>query len=86
MENVLSVADGLPGVGSLDRAPLKAWTMVKARSNSEETARDQGSAADVLTENEHDAQLASGFTLRVKPDRRRVQLPISVELDRRRTA
>jgi hypothetical protein len=30
-------------------------------------------------------QLQSGFTLRVKPDRRRVQLPIPAGLDRRRT-
>jgi hypothetical protein len=29
-------------------------------------------------------QLPAGFTLRVKPDRRRVQLPIPLELDRRR--
>ena len=29
-------------------------------------------------------QLPAEFTLRVKPDRRRVQLPIPAELDRRR--
>jgi hypothetical protein len=29
-------------------------------------------------------QLPAGFTLRVKPDRRRVQLPIPAALDRRR--
>jgi hypothetical protein len=29
-------------------------------------------------------QLPSGFTLRVKPDRRRVQLPMPAEMDRRR--
>ena len=31
-------------------------------------------------------QLPAGFTLRVKPDRRRVQLPIPAELDRRALA
>jgi hypothetical protein len=29
-------------------------------------------------------QPPAGFTLRVKPDRRRIQLPIPAELDRRR--
>jgi hypothetical protein len=31
-----------------------------------------------------EARLPAGFTLRVKPDRRREQLPIPAELDRRR--
>ena len=39
----------------------------------------------LIIEGEHDKQLPPGFTLRVKPDRRRVQLPIPVELDRRRS-
>jgi hypothetical protein len=85
MENALAVAGGLPAAGSLDRAPLKAWTMGKSTSDTEEIVRDQRSAVDVLAETGHDKQSASAFTLRVKPDRRREQLPIPAGLDRRRT-
>jgi hypothetical protein len=41
--------------------------------------------AAVLEGERQTAQLASGYTLRVKPDRRRAQLPIPAGLDRRRT-
>jgi hypothetical protein len=41
--------------------------------------------AAVLEGGSETAQLPSGYTLRVKPDRRRVQLPIPPGLDRRRT-
>jgi hypothetical protein len=38
-----------------------------------------------LVENERDhPKVSAAFTLRVKPDRRCVQLPIAAELDRRR--
>jgi hypothetical protein len=85
MENAIAFAGGLPAAGSLDPAPVKARTMGKARTNSGETARDQRSGVDVLAETGHEkSQLPSGFTLRVKPDRRRVQLPIPGGRDRRR--
>jgi hypothetical protein len=38
----------------------------------------------VVADDRHNPQLPACFTLRVKPDRRRVQLPIPAELDRRR--
>jgi hypothetical protein len=41
--------------------------------------------AAVLEGGRETPQLPSGYTLRVKPDRRRVQLPIPPGLDRRRT-
>jgi hypothetical protein len=85
MANATALAGGLPAAGSLDPAPLKAWTMGTSRTNSGETARDQRSAVDVLAETGPEkSQLPSGFTLRVKPDRRRVQLPIPGGRDRRR--
>jgi hypothetical protein len=40
--------------------------------------------AAVLEGGREGTKLPSGFTLRVKPDRRRVQLPIPAGLDRRR--
>jgi|SoiMetStandDraft_5_1073268.scaffolds.fasta_scaffold1341252_1 hypothetical protein len=84
MENALAVAGGLPAAGSLAPAPLKAWTMGKPSPKSGETDRDQRSAVEVLVETDLETQLVSAFTLRVKPDRRRVQLPIPPGLDRRR--
>ena len=87
MENTLfALAGNAPAAGSLDRATRKAWTMGKSRSNVE-TAKDQRSVVEVLAEVmtvEDKPPLPSGFTLRVKPDRRRVQLPIPGGLDRRR--
>jgi len=38
----------------------------------------------VVDDERDNPMLPAGFTLRVKPDRRRVQLPIPPELDRRR--
>jgi hypothetical protein len=38
----------------------------------------------VVEDGRDDPVLPAGFTLRVKPDRRRVQLPIPAALDRRR--
>jgi hypothetical protein len=62
-----------------------AWTMSKSRSNSTETPEDPRSVVEVLAETSLDKPpLPSGFTLRVKPDRRRAQLPIPPALDRRR--
>jgi hypothetical protein len=38
----------------------------------------------VVADQRADPVLSAAFTLRVKPDRRRVQLPIAPQLDRRR--
>lgn len=88
MENApFALAGNAPAAGSLDRAPRKAWNMGKSRSSGEIT-KDQRSVVEVLSEamtTVHDKPpLPSGFTLRVKPDRRRVQLPIPGGFDRRR--
>ena len=86
MENApLALAGSVPAAGSLDRAPRKVWNMGKSRSSSAETPKDQRSAVEVMAETAYDKPpLPSGFTLRVKPDRRRVQLPIPDGRDRRR--
>ena len=86
MENTLfALAGNAPAAGSLDRT-RKAWTMGKSRSTVE-IAKDQRSVVEALAEVmtvQDKPPLPSGFTLRVKPDRRRVQLPIPGGLDRRR--
>jgi len=84
MENTPLALAGAPAAGSLDRAPLKAWTMDKSRSSSGETLKDHRSVADILLRTGSDTPLPSSFTLRVKPDRRRAQLPIPGGRDRRR--
>jgi hypothetical protein len=55
------------------------------RSTSTEALKKKVSA-EALAEidRDHRPTLAHSYTLRVKPDRRRVQLPIPPELDRRR--
>ena len=87
MENApFALAGSVPAAGSLDRAPRKAWSMGKSRSNGE-IAKDQRSVGEVVAETmtvPDKPPLPSGFTLRVKPDRRRVQLPIPGGSDRRR--
>ena len=86
MENApFALAGSVSAAGSLDRAPRKAWSMGKSRSNGEmsKDQRSVGKVAETMTV--HDKPpLPSGFTLRVKPDRRRVQLPIPGGFDRRR--
>ena len=86
MENTpLALVAGPPAAGSLARTPFKAWTMGKSpRSNAGEVPKEQLSA-EALVEIGHDKPLLpAAFTLRVKPDRRRVQLPIPAAFDRRR--
>jgi hypothetical protein len=87
MENApFALAGNVPAAGPLERAPRKAWSMGKSRSNVE-MSKDPRSVVEVLAETMtlHDkSPLPSGFTLRVKPDRRRVQLPIPGGFDRRR--
>jgi hypothetical protein len=89
MENAPHALAGLiPAAGALDGASLKPWTMGKSRSAPEErehNSREHASSVDTLTQPEREkTPLPPGFTLRVKPDRRRVQLPYPAELDRRR--
>ena len=86
MENApFALAGSVPAAGSLERAPRNAWSMGKSRSNGE-MSKDQRSVGEVAeTMTVHDKPpLPSGFTLRVKPDRRRAQLPIPGGFDRRR--
>jgi hypothetical protein len=86
MENALAQAGSIPATGSPDRTPLKAWKMGKSRlaSNPGDTHKDHV-PADVLADASREKSLLGhGFTLRVKPDRRRIQLPIPPGLDRRR--
>ena len=82
MENALLDLAGSPAAGPLDRTLLKAWTMGKSKLNSGEVSKEPLSAADALAEADK-APPMSVFTLRVKPDRRRVQLPITASRDRR---
>lgn len=86
MENApFALAGSIPAAGSPDRSPRMAWNMGKSTSSSGEILKDQLSAVEVLAETAHDKPpLPSVFTLRVKPDRRRVQLPIPGGRDRRR--
>ena len=92
MENTSNALVGLVPAGALDRIPFKAWIMGKSPSASDgrspDSRREYASAMDGLAETTRDkAQIPPGLmgscTLRVKPDRRRVQIPIDRE--RRRT-
>jgi hypothetical protein len=62
--------------------PESVWTMSQSKVHLPpgEILKD-GSVAVVEPDK---PQVPAAFTLRVKPDRRRVQLPIPAELDRRR--
>ena len=84
MENAPVALAGPPAAGSLERSPLKAWTMGKSRSNSAETPKQQLSVQGLVEPGHDTTPLPSAFTLRVKPDRRRVQLPVPLGRDRRR--
>jgi hypothetical protein len=85
MENAPLALAGPPAAGSLKHSPFKAWTMGKVRTDAGDTPREQLSAAEAVVEIASDKPpLPPAFTLRVKPDRRRVQLPIPPALDRRR--
>ena len=82
MENTPLALAGPPAAGSLER---KAWTMGKSpRSKAGETPKEQLSAEAVVEIGRNKPPLPAAFTLRVKPDRRRVQLPIPAVMDRRR--
>jgi len=96
MENPSNALAGdTPAAGSLDRAPFKAWIMGKSISAPDGRPADNpkehaASASDTLAETPHDKTpmppgFSAAFTLRIKPDRRRAQIPIPADLDRRRT-
>jgi antitoxin (DNA-binding transcriptional repressor) of toxin-antitoxin stability system len=67
----------------LDRLQLTVWTKAnpKSVSVSDEPIADQIVAVENRPEK---APISSGYTLRVKPDRRCTQVPVPAELDRRR--
>ena len=77
----------------IDRAPLKARSMSKSFSNSEtRTMKDSGDHRPATrvpggyTDSMHTRPLVGAtYTLRVKPDRRRTQVPIAPGTDRRRS-
>ena len=88
MANTPLALAGPPAAGPLDhtRTPFKAWTMGNPRSTSTEAPKNQLSAEalDDEIDRDHRPTLVHSYTLRVKPDRRRVQLPIPAGFDRRR--
>jgi hypothetical protein len=85
MENAPVALAGPPAAGTLERSPFKAWSMGKSRSNPGEAPKGQLSVEGLVVETGREKPpLPSAFTLRVKPDRRRVQLPIPGGHDRRR--
>jgi hypothetical protein len=60
------------------------WTMRQPKQQPVPGEIPKDSLVAVVEGGPDDPQLPAGFTLRVKPDRRRVQLPIPAALDRRR--
>jgi hypothetical protein len=62
------------------------WTMSESKVLSPPAEILKESLTAVVDGGPETQQLSAEFTLRVKPDRRRVQLPIPAELDRRRKA
>lgn len=66
-----------------NRSQLTAWTMVtpKSVSTSVDPPMDQIVAVEAQPEK---APITTAYTLRIKPDRRRVQVPIPAGFDRRR--
>jgi hypothetical protein len=76
----------------IDRAPLKARSMSKSFSNSEtRTMKDSSDHRPATripggyTDSMHTRPVVGTYTLRVKPDRRRMQVPIAPGTDRRRS-
>jgi hypothetical protein len=59
----------------------RTMSQSKLRPTSVDSPRGQVMSFETRSEK---PQMPAGFTLRVKPDRRRVQLPIPPGLDRRR--
>jgi hypothetical protein len=85
MENApQALAGPIPAAGSLDRAPFTAWNMGKSRSSHPEIVTAQAQAAEPRAEAARERTFVQTYTLRVKPDRRRQQVPVPPEFDRRR--
>jgi len=92
MENQSKVFAGTtPTPGADDRVGFKA-IMAKASGHRKPHTDDaSASARDVSAEKRRDGHMRKAslekpaYTLRVKPDRRRVQLEIPVDADRRRS-
>ena len=96
MENTSRAFTGTTGTaGSRDRVRFEA-IMAKASFDSghrqTQNAGEDASAGDLSAEPRRDAGPSQqpglerpAYTLRVKPDRRRVQLPIAADHDRRRS-
>ena len=82
MENVPSALVGpVHSSRPLDGLQLTAWTMANTTSVSVSAGPSPDQmAVDAKSEK---TPLSPGYTLRVKPDRRRAQVPIPAELDRR---
>ena len=81
MENApFALAGSVSAAGSLDRAPRKPGPWV-SRDRTERRQKINvlsGKVAETMTVHDKPPPPA-GFTLRVKPDRRRVQLPIPAD-------
>jgi hypothetical protein len=60
------------------------WTMSQSKMLPRPGEIPKASLTAVAEGGRDKQQLPAGFTLRVKPDRRRLQLPIPAGLDRRR--
>lgn len=61
------------------------WTMSESKVLPPPGEDLEDNVTAVVEDGPDPQQLPAEFTLRVKPDRRRVQLPIPAELDRRHT-
>lgn len=72
--------DGFLGEVSME----SVWTMSESKLLPPRREMSKERIVAVVEGGRDNQQSPSGFTLRVKPDRRRTQLPIPAELDRRR--
>ena len=66
------------------RTTESVWTMSQSKVHLPPGEMSKDGFVAVVEERPDNPQIPAAFTLRVKPDRRRVQLPIPAELDRRR--
>ena len=83
MENVPSALVGpVHSSKPLDGLQFTGWTMANTKSVSVSAGPSPDQIVAVDTKSEK-TPLSLEYTLRVKPDRRRAQVPIPAELDRR---
>jgi hypothetical protein len=94
MENASrAVADSIPAAGIFDRTQFQGRTMGKSPSSSDgrasDTPKEHSSAGERLSSGGRESTIPLGnlssCTLRIKPDRRRNQMPIPAGRDRRRS-